>query len=132
MGRREYERVRAIALALPEVTERESHGAPCFFVRIRRPLCYFHDRHRGDGRISVWCPAAPGRQVAMVSADRKRFFRPTPSASGVFSDWLGVYLDGRDEVVVDWGQVADLIEDAYRLVAPRRLAAWLDEIEAGG
>lgn len=36
-------RLRAFALALPEVNERLSHGAPCFFIRDKRPLCYIHD-----------------------------------------------------------------------------------------
>jgi hypothetical protein len=59
MGDRELHRVRQMALALPEVTERLSHGEPCFFVRDKRPLCYFHDDHNGDGRISLWCPLPP-------------------------------------------------------------------------
>jgi hypothetical protein len=42
---RQLDRVRKIALALPEVNERLSHGEPCFFVRDKRPLCYFHDNH---------------------------------------------------------------------------------------
>ncbi len=48
-----------------------------------------------------------------------RFFRPP--YVGV-RGWLGVRLD----VAVDWDQVAALVEDAYRTVAPRRLAAALD------
>ena len=45
------DRVRRIALALPDVIERTSHGEPCFFVRNRRPLCYFHDDHKGLLRV---------------------------------------------------------------------------------
>ena len=47
------DRVRRIVLALPGVNERMSHGEPCFFIRDKRPLCYFHDDHNGDGRISL-------------------------------------------------------------------------------
>ena len=50
MGMRELSRVRKIALALPEVNERRSHGALCLFILEKRPLCYYHDEHRGDGR----------------------------------------------------------------------------------
>src|SRR5438046_540421 len=46
---RELDRIRKIALALPAVNERVSHGEPCFFVRGKRPLCYYHDNHNGDG-----------------------------------------------------------------------------------
>jgi hypothetical protein len=37
-----------------------------------------------------------------------------------------VYLD----VAVDWGAVAEIVEDAYRMVAPKSLAAALDEQRA--
>jgi len=36
--------------------------------------------------------------------------------------WLGVYLD----VPVEWLEVADIVETAYRMIAPRRLIADLD------
>jgi predicted DNA-binding protein (MmcQ/YjbR family) len=39
--------------------------------------------------------------------------------------WIGVRLD-RD---VDWDEIAELCEDAYRTVAPKRLVAQLDEDE---
>jgi hypothetical protein len=120
---REYERVRRIALALPEVNERFSHGEPCFFVRDKRPLCYFHDDHNGDGRISLWCPAPPGVQEEMVAAAPDRFFKPPASARGVFSDWLGVYLDLSGESRTDWKEVAAIVNEAYRIVAPRHLVA---------
>jgi hypothetical protein len=123
---REYERVRRIALALPEVNERLSHGEPCFFVRDRRPLCYFHDDHNGDGRISLWCPAPPGAQEEMVAAAPDRFFKPPMSARGVFSDWLGVYLDLPGDSRVDWKEIAAIVKDAYRIVAPKHLVAELE------
>ena len=50
---RELDRVRKIALALPEVNERLSHGEPCFFVRDKRSLCYFDDNHNGDGARAI-------------------------------------------------------------------------------
>ena len=37
--------------------------------------------------------------------------------------WLGVYLD----VPVDWDEVADIITDAYRQIAPKRVLARLDD-----
>ena len=116
------DRVRAIALALPDVTERLSHGATCFFVRDKRPLCYFHDHHNDD-RVSLWCPAAPGVQEALVASEPTRFFKPLTSASGTFSDWLGVFLDHAD---VDWDEIAEILEDAFRLVAPAAAVAELD------
>jgi hypothetical protein len=130
MGRRELDRVRRIALALPEVNERLSHGAPCFFVRDKRPLCYYHDDHRGDGRISVWCPAPSGVQEELVSAEPERFFRPPLSARGTFSGWLGVYLDTSGDNTVDWNEIAAILDDAFRILAPKALIAELDRARA--
>jgi hypothetical protein len=118
--------VRTLALALPEVNERLSHGEPCFFVRDRRPLCYFHADHNGDGRISLWCPAPPGVQDELVAAEPQRFFRPTPSASGVFATWLGVYLDTTGASRVDWNEIRGIFDDAYRVAAPKSLVQELD------
>ena len=123
---RALDRVRRIALALPGVNERTSHGEPCFFVRVRRPLCYFHANHNGDGRISLWCPVPPGAQEEMVSAEPVCFFAPPTSSSGVFSEWLGVYLDTSGTHEIDWGEIAAIIEDAYRHIAPKALVTVLD------
>ena len=126
VGQPEVEAIRRITLVLPEVKERWSHGALCFFVRGSRALCYVHDNHRGDGRISLWCPARPGVQEELVSIEPGRFFRPPTSASGTFSNWVGVFLDLAGDDEVDWGEVAAIIEEAYRLVAPKKLIAELE------
>jgi hypothetical protein len=126
MGRRALDHVRRIALALPEVNERLSHGAPCFFIRDKRPLCYFHDDHRGDGRTSLWCPVEPVAREELVTSEPARFFKPAASARGTFSGWLGVFLDLRGENRVDWDEVAAILEDAFRTVAPKDLVAELD------
>ena len=125
MSARELNRVRQIALALPEVNERLSHGEPCFFVRDKRPLCYFHDNHNDDGRMSLWCPAPSGVPEELVSGEPERFFTPPTSAAGTFSGWLGVFLDTTGTNKVDWREVAAILEEAYRIVAPKRLVAEL-------
>ncbi len=127
MGTREYNRLRRVALHLPEVREIRSHGAPCFFVRGKRPIGYFHDHHNGDDRISLWCPAGPGVQETLVGDQPKRFFKPPTSSSGTFSGWLGMYLDHAGGQDVNWDQIAALLEDAFRIVAPKSLIAELDE-----
>ena len=90
----------------------------------KRPLCYFHDHHNDD-RVSLWCPAAPGAAEGLVAAEPERFFRPPASASGTFAGWLGVYLDVGHRDDVDWGEIADIIEQAYRQAAPVRLVELL-------
>jgi len=117
--------VRDIVLALPDVNERMSHGALCFFVQNQRALCYFDDDHRGDGRISLWCPVREGAQRELTAADPERFFAPTTSARGAFANWVGVFLDPSDPADIDWGEIAAILQDAYRLVAPAGLIARL-------
>ena len=78
----------------------------------------FADRHHDD-RVALWCAAPPGAQQARVAADPEHYFVPPyVGARG----WLGVYLD----VPLDWDEVADVITDAYRQIAPRHLVALLD------
>ena len=127
MNQHHLERVRAIALALPEVNERMSHGAPSFFLRDKRPICYFHDADFAtDRRVSIWCPAAPGIQEELTTSDAVRYFPPTPSSSGVFRDWVGVFLDDLADDDEEWNDVASLVEEAFRLVAPKKLIAELE------
>ena len=122
-----YDRVAELALALPEVTAKDSHGSPCFFLRAKKPLCYFHpDGSHGDGRPAIWCRAPKGANDEMAAAEPHRFFRPTPSASGVFGTWIGMYLDEPDGHQVDWHEVDAVLRDAYRQIAPQKLIALLD------
>jgi hypothetical protein len=131
MGQHELNRVREIALALPAVNERLSHGALCFFIQDKVPLCYYHDNHRGDGRISLWCPAYPELQDALVRSQPLRFFKPETSSAGTFANWLGMFLDTSDENEVDWNLVSAILNDAFRKVAPKKLIAKLDEGSSG-
>jgi len=112
----ELARVRASCLALPDVVERLSHGAPTFFVRGKRTFVMFLDNHHSDGRLAVWCAAPPGAQSEQVTEDPQRFFVP-PYVGG--RGWLGVRLD-RDP---DWDEVAAICTEAYCTVAPKRLSA---------
>lgn len=111
--------VRRICLALPETTERLSHGAPCFFVRDKKTFVYFHDDHHGDGILGIWCAAPPGVQEQMVEAEPERYYRP---AYVGHRGWLGLRLD----VDRDDDELAQVITEAYRTVAPKSLAALVD------
>jgi hypothetical protein len=71
-------------------------------------------------------PARPGVQEEPVSAEPERFFRPPVSATGTFSGWLGVFLDTLGENNVDWEEIAAILTEAYRYVAPMKLIAELE------
>ena len=113
------EMLRTLCLALPETTERLSHGEPTWFVRGKKTFATYADRHHDD-RLAFWCAAPLGDQEAMVSAEPERFFVPPYVGP---RGWLGVRLD----VPVNWEEVADIVTDAYRIVAPRRLRQQLDD-----
>lgn len=113
-------RVREIALALPETNERLSHGAPTFFIRNKTTFVMYLDDHHGDGRLALWCAAPQGVQEELVEPEPERFFVPPYVGH---RGWIGVRLDHD----VDWDEIAGIIRDAYRHVAPRRLIAQLNK-----
>jgi hypothetical protein len=110
--------VRAICLALPGASERSSHGSPAFFAG-KQFVMLWADGHHDHDFPHLWCAAAPGAQQSLVEASPDRIFRPPYVGH---RGWLGVRLDG----AVDWDEVQELCEDAFRAVAPRRLVASLD------
>jgi hypothetical protein len=111
-------RVREICLALPEVSERVSHGAPAFFVK-KQFLTIWANGHHGDEFPHLWCAAPEGAQAEQIAIEPERFFRP-PYVGG--RGWLGMRLDGD----VDWDEVAQVCHEAYRVIAPAKLVAQLD------
>lgn len=119
------ERLREICLGFPEAVEAGGVGTPSFKVR-GKIFAMRHSLHKVD-RWSMWCKALPGAQAAIVASDPLRFFVP-PYVGG--KGWIGAYLD----VSQDWGELRDLIEESYRMTAPKRLEAQLQHLAlaAGG
>ena len=68
----------------------------------------------------MWLKAAPGDQAGLVRSSPECYFVPPYLGKG---GWVGGRLDG----VADWDEVAELVSDTYRLTAPKRLCALLDE-----
>lgn len=110
------EKLRSLCLALPETTERLSHGEPTWFVRDKKTFVMYANHHHDDV-LAFWCAAPDGAQEALISANPERFFRPPYVGH---RGWLGVRLD---VTPVDWDEIADLVTAAYRVVAPKRLVA---------
>jgi hypothetical protein len=104
--------VRAIALSLPETVERPSYGTPGFRVKDR-----LFARLREPGVLVVWV-ADEGEKDFLIRAEPEKFFT-TP------------HYDGYPSVLVRLGAVereelAELLTDAWRVRAPKRLADALD------
>jgi hypothetical protein len=113
-------RLRKLCLALPEAHEVEAWGEPTFRIRNKLFAMYAHaENHHGGGRVAVWCKTPPGNQSVMIQADPDRFFVPPYVGP---SGWIGIWLDRNPT----WSEVGDLVRDAYRLTAPKRLLAMLD------
>ncbi len=111
--------LQAIALALPEVSERSSHQTPTFFVREKKVIAQLWDGHHDDHRLAMWCPAPVGAQAELADREPGRFFVP---AYVGHRGWIGVDLG----VDPDWDEVAQIVREAYRLVAPKALVEQLD------
>ena len=103
----------------PETEERISHGSPTFWGG-KKTFASFHVDHHGDGRVAVWCKATHDSQEGLVALDPETFFVPPYVGP---SGWIGIRLDGD----VDWGLVTDLLEEGYRMVAPKRALKQLDD-----
>lgn len=112
--------VRQIALTFPGSDEKESHGRPAFFTR--KVFAYYGGSNKVDGD---WVPhdqaimflPDPAERPAL-QADR-RFWVPAYLGP---SGWLGLDLAASS----DFAEVAELLEESYRLTAPKRLVTELD------
>jgi hypothetical protein len=112
--------VRSICLALPEVNERLSHGAPTFFIRDKKTFATVWDNHHNDQRLGLICAAPVGVQQQLVDEEPDRFYVP---AYVGHRGWIGVRLDRKP----DWGEIDQILVEAYTCVAPAKLIAQLNE-----
>ncbi len=116
--------IRRVCLGLPEVSERLSHGTPTWFVRGKRSFAsVWPDGHHQDDFPHLWCAAPPGSAAELIAANPEVYFRPPYVGH---RGWVGVRLD----TGVDETELAEVIEDGYRAVAPRPLVARLDTAAA--
>jgi len=108
-----FARLREICMAFPEAEEEPfgGHTAPSWRVRTK----IFAMGSDGTGREAVNFKAAPGAQEILVGAAPERFYRPAYIGH---KGWVGAWLDAGE---VDWDELAGLIDESYRLIAPKRL-----------
>ncbi len=114
------DRMRKIAMLLPEAEERTSHGQPTFFVADKQ-FAQFRADHHGDG-LTVVCVRTSGADEQAMLLDAAPDVYRTPAYLGS-SGWVSIDLSGDD---VDWTLVEDRVARSWELAAPRRL------LEAGG
>ena len=120
MSEKQLERVRRICSALPETTERLSHGEPTFFVK-NKVFVMFANNHHNDGHIAVWLPVPSGLQTTLIETDPETFFKPP--YVGV-RGWIGIELDRISDQDLTF-----YIQMACDLIAPKRLVSQVKKNE---
>ncbi|HKI04545.1 MAG TPA: MmcQ/YjbR family DNA-binding protein [Thermoanaerobaculia bacterium] len=105
-----------ICLAFPEATRRDMGKHASFLVR-KKTFAYFLDDHHGDGIVSLCCKTSLGENADMIAQNPDRFYMPAYIGP---KGWVALRLDVGE---VDWDEVAHLVANSYRLVAPKRLAS---------
>jgi hypothetical protein len=108
--------VRSFALSLPDAEERETWGTATFRVR-NKIYVMFDEKER-----HLWIKSTHDEQQALIAMDPEAFFVPSYVGS---KGWVGVVVSKADR-----GEVQDLITEAWRMTAPKRMVAAFDE--AGG
>ncbi|CAN5804301.1 MmcQ/YjbR family DNA-binding protein [soil metagenome] len=119
--------VRQIALGFPEAFEKISHGRPVFCVPKIFVMYGGSSKETGE---RVMFPYSilfkPGETERPALEQDTRFFYPMYLGP---SGWLGMDLTARKKV--DWGEVGELIDTSYRLIATKKLITQLDDRSNG-
>ena len=105
-------RLRKVALALPDAHEVKAWGAPTFRVK-NKLFAMFSDGHYSEGRPGVWIKMTKVNQELMVRDRPDLYFAPPYVGP---SGWVGAWLDKKP----DWDEIAALLADAWRSIAPKR------------
>ena len=117
-------RVRELALALPEVEERPSHGSPGWRVG-GKYFAHFNDQHHGAAHIALLAKTSGADELdGLVESQPHAYFRPAYYGA---SGWVGIILNRPG---VDWDAVAEWLERSWRGAAPKRLTRLMDIADA--
>lgn len=112
------DRVRALAMALPEVEQRDSHGAPGWRSggNSGKYFAYFNDQHHGEAHVALMVKTSGQDELlALIEQDPDVYFKPAYYGA---SGWVGLILNRPG---VDWGHVGEWLARSWRSVAPKRL-----------
>lgn len=120
------ERVRTLCLALPEVTVRVDHS-----LKRTRSTAFSFDIRRRSFCLLVAVESRTGRTIPLLvlrtDVDEREallshghpYFVPRRARQ----DRLGVFLS--DDT--DWEEIRELVTESYRVLAPKKLTALLDQ-----
>ena len=111
-SRTRLNQLRTLAGSLPEATEQLTWGHPTF--RVRNKIFASFGEH--EGRTAITVKQRMARQEALTG-DPRFFVPPYVGKHG----WVGIFAEE-----VEWEFVAELVEEAYRLTAPKSLVKLLE------
>ena len=108
-------KLREICLAFPEAVEKETWGHPTFRVNDKMFVaCSIDD----EPKPSMTAKAPPGEQKLLLESGDHFFYPAYVGSKG----WVGVKLSKS----TDWDEIREVVDDSYRLIAPKRLVKVLD------
>lgn len=114
------EKLRELALALPETDEVVSHGMPCFGIVKGKKFAYFSRDHHGDGKIALLVKISGlDEQAMLIEQDPDRYYRPAYFGDG----WIAIRLDIEGS---DRDAIGEWLARSWRSIAPKRLTALMD------
>lgn len=119
-----YDRVKALALTLPETHCRDSHGSPGFRVGTEKSgkfFAHFNNQHHGEEHIAVLVKTSSMDELlGLVEAQPEVYFKPAYYGA---SGWIGLILNRPN---VDWAHVEEWLQRSWRAVAPAKLSKLMD------
>lgn len=119
-----FQKVRALALALPETHERASHGSPGFRVGTEKSgkfFAHFSQQHHGSQHIALLVKTGGMDELfSLVETQPEIYYKPDYYGA---SGWVGFILNRPN---VDWDHVSEWLERSWRSCAPARLTKLMD------
>lgn len=118
------EKVRGLALALPETHERPSHGAPGWRVGSEKSgkyFAHFNDQHHGHDAIALLVKTdSMDEMMTLIDQDPDLYFKPAYYGA---AGWIGIKLNRPD---TDWDHIADWLAQSWRRCAPKSVTKLMD------
>lgn len=112
------QRVRAACARLPEVHEKQAFTGVRWRVR-DSTLAHLVTKQHPQGPITYVTFHAAGEELEALPAIGDPFY------AGWGAGLIAMIL--RDDGTTDWTEVTELLTDSYRLIAPKKLIARLDD-----
>ncbi len=109
---------RDVCLRFPDAAEHTTWGHPTFRVR-KKIFATFGVSEDEPPVHTMAMKAAPGEQRMLLAVGAPFFYPKYIGSKG----WIGVVV-GDD---TDWVEIAELVEESYRAIAPKTLVRRLDE-----